>query len=85
MSALQLVEPDEEAYAALSGKFADYNAAHSTWDWKSYLLVLVTAECIVARGRDILNMAALHVRGSALTVRCNEGTGLTALASSGPA
>ena len=82
MSALQLVEPDEEAYAALSGKFADYNAAHSTWDWKSDSLALVQDGSIVAGGRGILNMGALDVRGSALTVRCSE---LTALASSGPA
>ena len=41
LNALQLVEPDDEAYAALSGKFTAYNAAHSTWDWKSYSIVLV--------------------------------------------
>ena len=63
MSALQLIEPDDEAYAALSGKFAAYNAAHSTWDWKSYSLVLVKDGTIVAGGRGILNMGALEVHG----------------------
>ena len=63
MSDLQLVEPDDGAYAVLSGKFADYNAAHSTWDWRSYSLVLVKDGAIVAGGRGILNMGALEVRG----------------------
>lgn len=63
MSDLELVEPDDAAYAVLSGKFADYNAAHSTWDWKSYSLVLVRDGSIVAGGRGILNMGALEVRG----------------------
>lgn len=63
MSNLELVEPDDEAYAALSAKFADYNAAHATWDWRSYSFVLVKEGSIVAGGRGILNMGALEVRG----------------------
>ena len=47
--------------------------------------MLVEEESIVAGERGILNMGALDVRGSALTVRCSEGAGLTAQASSGPA
>lgn len=82
---MELVEPDDAAYAVLSGKLAECNAAHATWDWKSCSLLLVKDGTIVAGGRDILNMAALHVRGSALTVRCSKGAGLTAQASSGPA
>lgn len=77
MSHLQLVEPDDSVYAALSGKFADYNAAHATWDWKS--------DSIVAGGRGILNIGALDVRGAVLTVRCRKCAGLSVQASSGPA
>ena len=71
---LQLVETDDAAYAAHSGRFADCNAAHATCDWKSDSLVLVEDGTIVAGGRAILNRRALEVRGSTLTVRCSELT-----------
>ena len=63
MNELVLIEPDEEAYAELSGRFAEYNAAHSTWDWKSYSYVFIQGGNIVAGGRGIINMGALEVRG----------------------
>ena len=84
MSDLQLVEPDDAAYAELSSKFADYNTAHATWDWSNDLLVLVKDGTIVAGGHGILNIVALDAREFAVDVGCSEGTDLTELASSGP-
>ena len=54
--------------------------AHSTWDWKSYSLVLVEGGTLVASGRGVLDMGALEVRGFALDVGRNEGASLTAQA-----
>jgi len=58
-----LVDPDDEAYSELSGRFTAYNAAHSTWNWTSYSYVLRDNNKIVAGGRGIINMGALEVRG----------------------
>lgn len=71
MSELVLVEPDDAAYTALSGKVTDYNATHAASDRKSDLLVLVEDGTLVADGRGILDMGALGVRGSAHNVRCS--------------
>lgn len=59
----QLVEPDDETYAELSGRFDAYNAGHSSWNFKSYSFVMREGGRIVAGGRGIVNMGALEVRG----------------------
>ena len=59
----ELIEPDEDIYADLSGRFAAYNAANSTYNFKSFSLVLREGKNIVAGGRGIINMGALEVRG----------------------
>lgn len=59
----ELIEPDNETYAELSGRFGEYNSAHSTWKWQSYCIVQQVGDRIVAGGRGIINMGALEVRG----------------------
>lgn len=63
MQTIQLVEPDDEAYAEYSANFSAYNASHSSWDWKSYSYVVHSGGLLVAGGRGIINMGALEVRG----------------------
>ncbi len=58
-----LIEPDNEIYAELSGRFDEYNSVHSTWNWQSFCVVQKVGGCIVAGGRGIINMGALEVRG----------------------
>ena len=62
-SRFELVEPDNETYAELSGRFSEYNSAHSTWNWQSYCIIQQVEGYIVAGGRGIINMGALEVRG----------------------
>lgn len=63
MDTFDLVEPDDEIYAALSGRFRAYNASQSSWNWQSFCLVHRVDGKIVAGGRGIINMGALEVRG----------------------
>lgn len=63
MSEIEIVDPDDDAYAELSNRFAAYNAAHSTWDWRSFSCVVRNGDKIVAGGRGITNMGALEIRG----------------------
>ena len=59
----QLIEPDNEIYAELSGRFEAYNMGQSTWNWQSFCFVLKDGARITAGGRGIVNMGALEVRG----------------------
>jgi len=63
MHELSLVDPDDETYGKFSSHFGAYNAAHSTWNWKSFSYVIRDKGRIVAGGRGITNMGALEVRG----------------------
>ena len=60
---IEIVEPDDLAYAAFSANFTDYNAAHSTWNAQSFSCVIRDGSRIVAGGRGIVNMGALEIRG----------------------
>ena len=59
----ELVEPDDEVYADLSGRFAAYNEANSTYDFRSFCIALYENDEVIAGGRGIINMGALEVRG----------------------
>ncbi len=63
MRSIDLVDPDDQAYAEYSENFSAYNAANSTWNWRSYSCVLRIEGQIVAGGRGVINMGALEVRG----------------------
>ncbi len=56
-------EPDDAIYAELSGRFTEYNSAHSTWNCQTFCIFHETGNRIVAGGRGIINMGALEVRG----------------------
>ena len=59
----ELIEPDDAVYADLSGRFADFNASQSTYDWRSFSIIQRDGDRIVAGGRGIINMGALEIRG----------------------
>jgi len=63
MPTVEIIDPDDVAYAEYSDNFSEYNAAHSTWDWNSFSCVIRSGNKIVAGGRGITNMGALEVRG----------------------
>jgi len=63
MRTIEFVDPDDQVYADYSDNFSAYNAANSTWNWKSYSCVVRSDGQIVAGGRGIINMGALEVRG----------------------
>jgi len=63
MQKIELVDPDDEAYAEFSDNFTAYNADNSTWDWQSYSCVVRSEGRIVAGGRGVINMGALEIRG----------------------
>lgn len=60
---LQLVEPDDEAYAAFSAYFDSHNAQHSSWNPRSFSIIVENDDIIIAGVRGILNMGAVEVRG----------------------
>ena len=63
MPGFELIEPDDAVYAALSGRFAGYNAQRSSYDFRSFSLIQRAGDRIIAGGRGIINMGALEVRG----------------------
>ncbi len=63
MQSIELVESDDLVYAEYSANFSKYNAANSTWNWRSYSCVVRRDGKIAAGGRGIINMGALEVRG----------------------
>lgn len=60
---IELVDPDEAVYADYSSNFTAYNAAHATWDIRTFSCILRRGGRIVAGGRGVTNMGALELRG----------------------
>lgn len=59
----EVIEPDDDVYAAYAENFPAYNATRSTWAIQTFSIVHRRAGKILAGGRGIVNMGALEVRG----------------------
>jgi GNAT superfamily N-acetyltransferase len=60
---MELIDPDDDAYAQYSDNFTAYNASHSTWHVQTFSIVHRNRTKIIAGGRGIVNMGALEIRG----------------------